>query len=204
MGFEKIVCCYHRLTAYMIQYCLLAASIIGFIFDIIGLALIKWEFIPNIIKLLYVICFITFIFSILCISILIFFRRKKTINERNNKPSIKISIVNVILSILGIIFSFLCLIVCWIKYDKNKNKYINGKKAISGWNKFFMFLCLGLNSRCITFLFFLWTSILIRLIKKTNGAYVENEAKNIVNNTSTVSAEKDVKVSYGINDYSLK
>ena len=88
---------------------------------------------------------------------------------------------------------------------KKKNYYINGKKAIIGWNKFFMFLCLGLNSRCMTFLFFLWISILIRLIKKTSGAYVENEAQNIANNnTTTISNDRDVKVTYGINDYNLK
>ena len=68
-----------------------------------------------------------------------------------------------------------------------------------------MFLCLGLNSRCMTFLFFLWISILIRLIKKTSGAYVENEAQNIANNnTTTISNDRDVKVTYGINDYNLK
>ena len=205
MGFEKIACCYHKFTAYVIQYILLAFSIIGFIAVIFGLALIKWEFIPNIIKLIYVICFIIYIFSTLCISILIYFRHKKTINNKNNKPSIKISTVNIILSIIGIIFSFICLIVCWIKYDKKKSYYINGEKAITGWNKFFMFLCLGINSRCITFLFFFWVSILIRLIQKTSGAYVESEAKNIANNsTTTVSADRDVKVSYGISDYNLK
>lgn len=171
---------------------------------IIGLATIKWEFIPNIVKFIYILCFITYIFSIFCISILIYFRKKKTINGKNNKPSIKISIANIILSIIGIIFSFICLIVCWIKYDKKKKTYINGKKAISGWNKFFMFLCLGLNSRCMTFLFFFWISILIRLIKKTSGAYIEKETQISVSNNSTVSAERDVKVSYGINDYNLK
>ena len=204
MGFEKIVCCYHRLTAYIIQYLLLTISIIGFFFNIIGLASIKWEFIPNIVKFIYILCFITYIFSILCISILIYFRKKKTINGKNNKPSIKISIANIILSIIGIIFSFICLIVCWIKYDKKKKTYINGKKAISGWNKFFMFLCLGLNSRCMTFLFFFWISILIRLIKKTSGAYIEKEDQKSVSNNSTVSVERDVKVSYGISDYNLK
>ena len=67
-----------------------------------------------------------------------------------------------------------------------------------------MFLCLGLNSRCMTFLFFFWISILIRLIKKTSGAYIEKETQISVSNNSTVSAERDVKVSYGINDYNLK
>ena len=128
MGFEKIACCYHKLTAYIIQYALLVFSIIGFISTIFGLALIKWEFIPNLVKLIYIICLIIFLFSTLCISILIYFRRKKTINERNNKPSIKISIVNIILSIIGIIFSAICLIVCWIKYDKKKIIILMGKK----------------------------------------------------------------------------
>lgn len=194
MGFEKIVCCYHRFTAFVIQYALLIFSIIGPIFNIIGLVILKWEFIHFIIKIIYILCLIIFILSIFSISIIIYFRHKNTINDKYNKPSIKLSIGNIILSIFGITFSFLCLIVVWIKYDKKKNYYINGEKVISGKNRFFMFLCLGINSRFMGFLFFLWISILIRLIKKTNGPYIVTKVENIPNN-STMTVEKNVNIS---------
>ena len=131
-----------------------------------------------------------------CICILIFFRQKKTINKRNNKISIKISITNIILSLIGIFFSIICLIAGWIQYNDSN---------IKGWNKFFMFLCLGGNLRMITFVFSFWIAILIRLIKKTNGAYIEKEVEPISNiSTSTISDNRDVKVSYGIRELNLK
>ena len=149
--------------------------------------------------------FFFYMFNILCISIIIYTRYKKTINGKKNKICIKISIINIIISIFGILFSFICLIMCWIKYDKKKNTYIGKEKAINGWDKFFMFLCLGINSRCMTFLFFLWISILIRLINKTSGSYIEKEKEmQSVANTSTISDNREVKVSYGIRDFNLK
>ena len=203
MGIERIVCCYHKLTAYFIQYALFIINFIGFLFSIIGFSVIKWEYIPSGGELVYVICFIIYILSEICISILIYFRSKKTINGRNNRPSKNISIVNIILSIIGIIFSFICLIVCWVEYDDNKNVTINGEKAISGWNRFFMFLILGINSRCMGFLFFFWTSILIRLIQKTNGAYIEKNTQVEINNTSVTEA-RDVSINYGTRQINLK
>ena len=203
MGLEKIACCYHRFTAYFIQYAMLIIDIIGFIFHIVGFSIIKWKYIPDTIIFLYAICFIIYIFNIFCICIIIYFRYKKTINGKNNKSCKIISIINIIVIIFAIIFSFICLIICWIKYDKNKKTYINNKKAINGWDKFFMFLCLGINSRCTIFLFFLWISILIRLKKKISGSYIENEVQKL-ENTSTISDNREVKVSYGLREYNLK
>ena len=202
MGFEKIVCCYHRYTAYCIQYFLLIIDILGIIISIIDLAVIKWEYIPGGIKFLYIICFIIYIFSTLCTAIIISFRRNKTINDRNNKPCIKISQVNIILSIIGLIFSFICFIIIWVKYEDNKDE-----KNISGWNKVISLFCLGVNSRFMLFLFFFWTSILIRLFKKTNGAFIEKKLDQTVTNTSStsnISDNREVTVNYGIREVSLK
>ena len=196
MFIAKLVCCYHKLTAFLIQYLLLLINIIGIILNIIGLIIIKWEYISSGIKFIYVICFLIYILSTFCICILIFFRQKKTINKRNNKISIKISITNIILSLIGIFFSIICLIVGWIQYNDSN---------VKGWNKFFMFLFLGGNLRMITFVFSFWIAILIRLIKKTNGAYIEKEVEPISNiSTSTISDNRDVKVSYGIRELNLK
>ena len=71
MGIEKIACCYHRFTAYCIQNILLGASLTGFLFNIIGFAVIKWEFIPNGGKLSYIACFIIYILSSICTAIII-------------------------------------------------------------------------------------------------------------------------------------
>ena len=202
MGFEKIVCCYHRFTAYFIQYFLLIIDILGIIISIIDFAVIKWEYIPGGIKFLYVICFIIYIFSTLCTSIIIIFRRNKTINDRNNKVSIRISQINIIISIIGLLFSLICFIIIWVKYEDKKSE-----KNISGWNKFISLFCLGLNSRLMLFLFFFWTSILIRLFKKTNGAFREIKLDQTVDNTtnmSNISDNREVTVSYGIREVSLK
>ena len=203
MGIEKIACCYHKLTAYFIQYALLVISIIFGILTFIGLLVIKWEFIPTLVKFIYIICVLIYLFSIVCTCLIIYFRRNKTINKKNNRPCIKLSIVNIVLSIIGILFSIICLIVIWIKYDHKKNYYIDGKKAISGWNRFLMFLTQWGNSRGLSFLFFLWISILIRLIKKTDGAYIENKVQNVTN-ISTISNNNEVKISTGVNESNIK
>ena len=80
-----------------------------------------------------------------------------------------------VLGAFGIILSFITLIVCWVEYD-------DYKKEISGWNRFFMFVIMGRNSRFVVFLFFLWVSILICLFKKTSGSYIVKETQYVVNN----------------------
>ena len=97
------------------------------------------------------------------------------------------------------------------KEDQNiltKNTLIkeeNGEKVISGWNRFFMFVILGVNSRCMGFLFFLWISILIRIFKKTSGSYIVKDTQYVVNNTSTtISDNREVSINYGTRQVNLK
>ena len=118
-----------------------------------------------------------------------------------------------------------------MEYYDHETDEEDGEKVITGWDKFFMFLTMGFNLRLIIFLFFFWVSILIRLIKKTNGSYIDNDAIAInisnlsiegnTNNTNNVNninnninkkdnnsgnnnIVRDVKVSYGIRELSLK
>ena len=68
-----------------------------------------------------------------------------------------------------------------------------------------MFFCQGGNFRIIAFVFFSWISIYIRLIKKTNGAYIEKgKEEQAISNDSTMSSNGNVKVSYGIRELNLK
>ena len=135
------------------------------------------------------------------------------------------------LSLAGILFAVICLIVCSVEYYDHETDEEDGEKVITGWDKFFMFLTMGFNLRLIIFLFFFWVSILIRLIKKTSGSYIDNDAIAInisnlsiegnTNNTNNVNninnninkkdnnsgnnnIVRDVKVSYGIRELSLK
>ena len=221
MGFEDIACCYHRLTAYLIQYLLLGTCILGILFNILGFILLDWGYVSGFIEFLYVICFIFNILSAASILLLIYFRKKQTINNEENQKSIKISFANIIISVVGMLFGIICLIYISVKYYDHESDIIDGKKAITGWDKFWMFLILGLNIRLLLFLFFFWVSILIRLLRKTSGAYV-NEKKNEVN-ISTVSntsnegninnnqiqstnnnVTRDVKVIYGTRELNLK
>ncbi len=221
MGFEDIACCYHRLTAYLIQYLLLGTCILGILFNILGFILLDWGYVSGFIEFLYVMCFIFNILSAASILLLIYFRKKQTINNEENQKSIKISFANIIISVVGMLFGIICLIYISVKYYDHESDIIDGKKAITGWDKFWMFLILGLNIRLLLFLFFFWVSILIRLLRKTSGAYV-NEKKNEVN-ISTVSnirnegninnnqiqstnnnVTRDVKVIYGTRELNLK
>ena len=221
MGFEDIACCYHRLTAYLIQYLLLGTCILGILFNILGFILLDWGYVSGFIEFLYVMCFIFNILSAASILLLIYFRKKQTINNEENQKSIKISFANIIISVAGMLFGIICLIYISVKYYDHESDIIDGKKAITGWDKFWMFLILGLNIRLLLFLFFFWVSILIRLLRKTSGAYV-NEKKNEVN-ISTVSntsnegninnnqiqstnnnVTRDVKVIYGTRELNLK
>ena len=221
MGFEDIACCYHRLTAYLIQYLLLGTCILGILFNILGFILLDWGYVSGFIEFLYVMCFIFNILSAASILLLIYFRKKQTINNEENQKSIKISFANIIISVVGMLFGIICLIYISVKYYDHESDIIDGKKAITGWDKFWMFLILGLNIRLLLFLFFFWVSILIRLLRKTSGAYVD-EKKNEVN-ISTVSntsnegninnnqiqstnnnVTRDVKVIYGTRELNLK
>ena len=221
MGFEDIACCYHRLTAYLIQYLLLGTCILGILFNILGFILLDWGYVSGFIEFLYVMCFIFNLLSAASILLLIYFRKKQTINNEENQKSIKISFANIIISVVGMLFGIICLIYISVKYYDHESDIIDGKKAITGWDKFWMFLILGLNIRLLLFLFFFWVSILIRLLRKTSGAYV-NEKKNEVN-ISTVSntsnegninnnqiqstnnnVTRDVKVIYGTRELNLK
>ena len=221
MGFEDIACCYHRLTAYLIQYLLLGTCILSILFNILGFILLDWGYVSGFIEFLYVMCFIFNILSAASILLLIYFRKKQTINNEENQKSIKISFANIIISVVGMLFGIICLIYISVKYYDHESDIIDGKKAITGWDKFWMFLILGLNIRLLLFLFFFWVSILIRLLRKTSGAYV-NEKKNEVN-ISTVSntsnegninnnqiqstnnnVTRDVKVIYGTRELNLK
>ena len=221
MGFEDIACCYHRLTAYLIQYLLLGTCILGILFNILGFILLDWGYVSGFIEFLYVMCFIFNILSAASILLLIYFRKKQTINNEENQKSIKISFANIIISVVGMLFGIICLIYISVKYYDHESDIIDGKKAITGWDKFWMFLILGLNIRLLLFLFFFWVSILIRLLRKTSGAYL-NEKKNEVN-ISTVSntsnegninnnqiqstnnnVTRDVKVIYGTRELNLK
>ena len=193
MGFENIACCYHPLTAYLIQYLLLGIGITGIVFNILGFILIYWNYVSGFIEFLYMMCFIFNIISTGCILLLIYYRRNRTINQEKNKISIKISFANIIISIVGFIFGAICLVYISIKYyDHETDLNPTGKKIINGWDKFFMFLILGVNLRIFMFLFFWWISILIRLLKKTSGAYLDD--KKIEMNISTVSNTNDEAV----------
>ncbi len=211
MGFEKIACCYHSLTAYLIQYLLLATTILGILFNILGFIILKWEYISSFIHALYIITFCFNLISLASILLLINYREKKKINGEKNKISIKISFANIIISIFGLILSVICFVVISIKYYDHDSEIVNGKKVIGGGAKFFMFLDLGLNLRFFLFLFFFWISILIRLIKKTSGAYVDSEKEkdNIITNSNLKFGEnnnitREVTVTYGNRQLNLK
>ena len=151
MGLENIACCYHRLTAYLIQYLLLGTAILSIIFNIVGLIVMLWGYISGFIEFLYVMCLVFNVFSTASISLLIYYRKRRTINKEDNKKSIKISFANIIITIFGILFGVICLIYISIKYYDHESEVVDGTKAVTGWDKFIMFLTLGINIRLFLF-----------------------------------------------------
>ena len=80
---------------------------------------------------------------------------------------------------------------------------------------------LGINIRLFLFNFFFWIAILIRLLRKTSGAYIDDKKNDInvstisnssndgnINNNQTQSANnnvaREVKVIYGTRELNLK
>ena len=127
MGFEDIACCYHRLTAYLIQYLLLGTCILGILFNILGFILLDWGYVSGFIEFLYVMCFIFNLLSAASILLLIYFRKKQTINNEENQKSIKISFANIIISVVGVLFGIICLIYISVKYYDHESDIIDGK-----------------------------------------------------------------------------
>ena len=81
-------------------------------------------------------------------------RKNIRINKEKNKLSIKISFANIIISVVGILVGAIVLVYFSVKYYDHEIDEENGKRVISGWDKFFMFLILGLNIRFFLFMFF--------------------------------------------------
>jgi len=201
MGIEMLVCFLHKLTAYRLQYILIIIISVGVFFNLIGWAIIKWKYIPGGGKLFHHFCLIIQIFMGGSLGLLIHFRNKKTIHTKYDKLSENLSLTNIALAIIGSLFSLICYIVCSVEYDEYKDLKINGKKAIRGANRFFTFFSLTINMISIIATFFVWISIFIRIVAKTNGEYVHYTNREFQNsetndNNSTIS-EGDVEVKYG-------
>jgi len=200
MGLEMLVCCLHKFTAYRLQYILLIIVSVGAFFNFIGWAVIKWKYVPGGGKLFHHLCLIIQIFMGLSIGLLIHFRNKKTIHTKYDKLSENLTLTNIALAIIGSLFSIVCYIVCSVEYDEYKNVKINGKKAIGGVVSFFTFFTLSINFISLVASFFMWISIFIRIIAKTNGEYVnyminESQKSETKDNNSTISeGEADVRV----------
>jgi hypothetical protein len=201
MGIEMLVCFLHKFTAYRLQFILLIIASVGAFFNLIGWIIIKWKYIPGGGKLFHLFCLIIEIFMGLSIGLLTYFRNKKTIHAKYDNFSENLSLTNIALAIIGSLFSLVCYIVCSVEYEEYKDLKIDGKKAIRGANRFFTFFSLSISLICIIASFFVWISIYIRIIARTNGEYVnymnrESQNTESNDNNSTIS-EGDVEVKYG-------
>lgn len=91
--------------------------LLGIIFDIIGLAGIKWGYTNNASHALYVICLIFFIFGLCMALLFIYFYCQNAINARTRGVLQLAVILAIIVALIGLIFNIIALAVSVKKFN---------------------------------------------------------------------------------------
>ena len=199
----KLLCCFNSLPANIIEILIIILSLISVIINILGIIIIPWKYISAVMRVLYIICLILLLYSLLISSINLSSRNSKT-----KKPKM-IYLTPSFFALLACIISILIFIAIAIvivpdlkdeKQIKNvqvldpetgeyhtrtsieENLVKNGKMA-------FVIISLIINIILLLILIFLWISEYIRIKYNINGSYTEylEEAKNKLSENSKIS-----------------
>jgi hypothetical protein len=199
----KILCCFNSLPANIIEILIIILSLISVIINILGIIIIPWKYTSAVMRVLYIICLILLLYSLLISSINLSSRNSKT-----KKPKM-IYLTPSFFALLACIISILIFIAIAIvivpdlkdeKQIKNvqvldpetgeyhtrtsieENLVKNGKMA-------FVIISLIINIILLLILIILWISEYIRIKYNINGSYTEylEEAKNKLSENSKIS-----------------
>ena len=199
----KLLCCFNSLPANIIEILIIILSLISVIINILGIIIIPWKYTSAVMRVLYIICLILLLYSLLISSINLSSRNSKT-----KKPKM-IYLTPSFFALLACIISILIFIAIAIvivpdlkdeKQIKNvqvldpetgeyhtrtsieENLVKNGKMA-------FVIISLIINIILLLILIFLWISEYIRIKYNINGSYTEylEEAKNKLSENSKIS-----------------
>lgn len=168
-------------------YVLTGVNVLGLLFDIIGVAGIKWGYTTEDCKALYIICLILFLFTLAVSILFILIFLKGRINSNNKKICQIAAIAAATIALIGLILNIVSLAVANDKFGDVEDAYpglvTTGEKSLMRWMMIltlFMFI----------FNIPLWILIILRIKKNVDPTV----------NTSTNS---DVKVSYGTREINL-
>ena len=197
--FTKLSCCCNCLTRNNIEISIIIVSIIGFIFSIIGMAVIPWGYTSLCMEIFYLLSLILFFYSFL-VSCIIKLLHKIKIKET------KMTFCNInalIIAFACIVSILLNIFIAFGLFPDLKNKKIiekteiiesngnikmiqNKEKLTTNKELTFAIFSIIINLLLWIILLFLWVSEIIRLKYKIEGSYNNYiiEQKNISMNGS--------------------
>ena len=195
--FTKLSCCCNSLTRNYIEISIIIISAIGFIFSIVGMAVIPWGYTSLCMEIFYLISLIFFFYSFLIACLIKLSRRIKI--KKMTFCNINTLIITVICIISILLNIFIAIGV--IPDLKNKKaienieilgpngdiRIINNEEKLASKNQLaFAIFSIIINLIFWIILFFLWVSEIIRLKYKIEGSYNDYiiEQKNMHINDS--------------------
>jgi hypothetical protein len=199
----KLLCCFNSLSANSIEVLIIILSIISIIINILGLVIIPWKYTLALMKVLYIICLILLIYSLLISSINLSSR-----NSKAKKPK-KIYLAPSFFALLACIISlliFIAIAIVIIPDLKNEKQVKNvqvldpetgeyhtrtstEENLVSNGKMIFVIASLIINIILLVILIFLWISEYIRIKYNINGSYNEylEETKSKLSENSKIS-----------------
>lgn len=165
-------------------------NLLGIVFTITGLAKIKWNYTSQTHHVLFVIILALFIYTLGIAAIFFYIGFKRVLNSSNKSLCLIAAISAIIISLLGFIFSIVCLAVGCSKYDDIEDAYksIGVDNTPSSGQRATM-VCMTVFDMILDFLQIpLWVMIVLDVLKY----------KGTLNTSNT-----EVKVNYGQREINL-
>ena len=199
----KLLCCFNFLPANIIEILIIILSLISIIINILGLIIIPWEYTSVVMKILYIICLILLLYSLLISSINLSLRNSK---KRKTKTIYLAPSFFALLACIISILMFIAIAIVVIPDLKNEKQIKNvqvldpetgeyhtqastEEKLVKSGKMTFVIASLIINIILLVILIFLWISEYIRIKYNINGSYNEylEETKNKLSENSKIS-----------------
>ena len=179
----KLLCCFNSLPANIIEILIIILSLISVIINILGIIIIPWKYTSAVMRVLYIICLILLLYSLLISSINLSSRNSKT-----KKPKM-IYLTPSFFALLACIISILIFIAIVIVPDWKDEKQIKNvqvldpetgeyhtrtsieENLVKNGKMAFVIISLIINIILLLILIFLWISEYIRIKYNINGSY---------------------------------
>ena len=193
---EYLVCCFHKLSAFFIQYFLFGLLSIVISFSVSGFFVIDWVEAKDNARLVFGLGIIVLIITYIILIIIIILRARNTLNYKYYKFGLGLGYYALIISFIGLVLSIIAFL--WGAYQFFSIRYIEkGELVIT-------VLAMVLLVAGFVVSIPAWICLVIRLRIKTNDRFVGGAALYEENPSSTPrEKEKEVKINYGTRQISL-